>query len=120
MPDEAQTMICVCGGDYRPTGVLFGQATVFDSYYDTVLKKDITSYRGQEKAGKNFRSKDHPEGLVMLNDNKKLMKEMKNISRHKEDYKAANNPGYKPGQKQYDSTRPDYYGRKSRMYFYNK
>lgn len=45
---------------------------------------------------KSHRSKSHPMGIYDIRDDHKHMKEMADIARHREEYKAANRPGYKP------------------------
>ena len=115
---EMHSMVCRCGWSFRPIGALFGSQPVFDSYYDPVLKKHLTSYREQEREGRKFRSKDHPEGLMPLNDNKKFVREMKYVAKHKIEYKMANNPGYKPGHKgSWDPDRPDKHTVGKKCYF---
>lgn len=111
------SMLCVCGGSYRPDGALFGSAAVFDAYFDPTLKKYVSSYREQEKEGRKFKTPEHPDGLTLINDNKKFIREMKYVKKHKEDYKAATSPGYKPGDKYYNPNRPDAM-RPRKLYFY--
>lgn len=94
---EIETMICGCGGDYRPDGALFGQAAIFDSYFDSRFGKEVTSYRQQEKEGKAWKTAEHPDGLMLINDDKKFMKECRHLKKHKEEYRVANMPYYKGG-----------------------
>ena len=70
---------------------------------------------------KAHRSKSHPDGLYNIRDDKKFMKEMSDIQRNREMYKASVMPGYKPktereleqlkrhgGEHAFDRNRPGY------------
>lgn len=71
----------------------------FMPYYDTTLRSWITSWNEAEKKGLEHRSPSHPEGLRMIQNDRAHINELKNIRRHKEDYKQAEygDFGYKPG-----------------------
>ena len=86
---EMDSMACFCGGTFRPDGALFGEQPIFEPYYDRVLGKYVTSYREQEKEAVNHRSKSHPDGLRLVQWDRKQINEYKNIHRHKRDYSKA-------------------------------
>ena len=71
---------------------------------------------------KAHRSKSHPQGLYNVRDDKKFLNEMANIQRHREDYKAKSQPGYKPrtqreierqGERVYNPENPDSSGKRT-------
>lgn len=81
-----ESMICKCGGDYRPEGVNYkNQVSKFEPHYCPTLKKYLTSWSHQEKEARKFRSKEHPEGFVLVQDNKKFLKQCKEIVKNKEE-----------------------------------
>ena len=93
----------------------------FEPYYDRVLGATVTSQRQKEKLMKAHRSKAHPMGLYDVRDDKKFLKEMEHIQRHREEYKASTMPGYRPktareieeikrrgGERAFDRNRPDF------------
>ena len=116
---EIDSMVCTCGGEFRPDGALFGQAAVFHPYYDRVLRSYVSSYRQQERLAHAHRSNAHPEGLTIINDDHKFRAECRNIARHKEDYKASMYPGYRPGDKgRYRDLKPDAHHHIGRIFSY--
>ncbi len=115
------SMICECGGEFKPDGMLFGEQPIFEPYYDRVLRCRVSSYKEQERLAVAHRSKSHPEGLRLVQWDRKYINELKNIHRHKEDYKAASYPGYKPGDKgAYKPECPDAHHHSERIFSYNK
>lgn len=80
---------CVCGGTYIHVSTVHSVPVVFDSYYDPSVGKYLSSYREQERVGRAYRTPQHPEGLSLVNDNKKFLAEMRNIRRHRLDYIKA-------------------------------
>lgn len=83
---EMSSMVCTCGGDYRPNDMLVMQQPVFDAHLCPVTGKYLTSYSQQEKAGREYCTPQHPTGLRLVNDNKKFLQDCKNIHRHRIDY----------------------------------
>lgn len=59
MPKNHNSMICKCGGEYRPDGAIFGQASMFEPHFDPTVGKYLTSWREKEKEGKKH-------GLVLI------------------------------------------------------
>ena len=118
---------CDCGGTYRKYDL---QAVhVFEPYYDRTLRSVVTSERDKEKKARSLRNYSHPEGLYNVRDDKKFMKEMAYIQKHREEYKSTLHKGYKPrtqgeiekrGEKAYDPSRPDIDRFKSRIYSYSR
>lgn len=83
---EMKSMLCKCGGDFRADGMLFKtHVSRFEPHYCPTLKKYLTSWAHQEREAKKFRSPRHPEGLVLANDNKKLIKKCKEIVKNREE-----------------------------------
>lgn len=105
-PNSSMTsMLCECGGDMKALGTMFGNnLREFVPYYDTVLRSTVTSFRDQDKKMARHKTPSHPEGLVRFSDDHKQMAECRNIRRNKEDWKKANWPGYRIGEKKYDPT----------------
>ena len=119
----SETIKCQCSGEYYlvPEGSLFGEAPLFEPYYDSVLRCYVSSYREQEKLAVTHRSEAHPDGLRLVNWDRKQINEYKNISKHKEDYKASQYPGYRPGDKgAYKAERPDAHHHRGRVFSYSK
>ena len=93
----------------------------FEPYYDRVLRTEITSQRQKESLMKAHKSKSHPQGLYDVRDDKRFLKEMADIQKHREEYKSATMNGYKPktereledirrrygGERAFDPSRPD-------------
>src|SRR3990167_6017506 len=98
---QIDSMVCECGGDFRPDGSLFGQAAIFEPHYCPVLRTYLTSYSQQEKLAVEHRSPSHPEGLRLQQWDRKQVKEYKNMAKNKEDYKRQEygKHGYKTGSK---------------------
>lgn len=106
---------CSCGGTFKKYDVnLFVHA--FEPYYDRTLRSTVVSERDREKKMKKVKNYSHPEGLYNVRDDKKFMKEMAHIQKHREQYKEATHPGYKArtqreiekyGEKSFDQNRPD-------------
>lgn len=85
-PKARDTMICVCGGSYKPDGAKFQTfVSKFSPGYCPTLKQMVYSFSDQEKKAKKFRSPAHPMGFVMANDNKRFIKECKNMVKNRED-----------------------------------
>ena len=91
-PDEFRGMLCECGGDYRPQGQMFGQAPIFDAYFNRVLGQECSSYHDEDKKIKQFnkqvtsgdpkfKCRSHPEGVSYAND-QGWFKEAKKDSKH--------------------------------------
>lgn len=59
---------------------------VFDAYFDPTVGKYLTSYKQQEREGRKYVTPQHPKGLSLVNENKKFMREMAYIRKHKLDY----------------------------------
>lgn len=56
---------------------------VFDPYYDTNFRKEVSSYHEQEKAMKKF-NREHPkEAMQPINDKRKFIQECKTIARER-------------------------------------
>ena len=68
----------------------------FEPYYDRTLRSMVYSERDKEKKMRSFKNESHPQGLYNVRDDKKFLKEMNYIQKHREEYKALTNPGYKP------------------------
>ena len=113
---DMSSMLCFCGGSFSPDGALFGEAAIFEPYYDRILGSWVSSYGDQERKAVSHRSPSHPEGLRLVQWDRKQINEYKNIHKHKEDYKASQYEGYKPGQKTYNPDRPDAHGHRP-VYF---
>lgn len=122
--DQMDSMLCECGGQYRPNAKPMVDG-YFEPYYDRVLRSVVTSEHDKERKMRRFKSAGHPNGLYNVRDDKKFMKEMAYIQRHREEYKATQQPGYKPrsyneiqrqGEHAYDAKRPNRYSR-PRTYF---
>lgn len=94
---QIDTMLCECGGDYRPGGIMFAKRYEFMSFYDPVLRTEVTSFNHQDKEMKKHRSYSHPEGLMRFSDDKKFQAECKYMHKHREEYKRATRQGYRPG-----------------------
>lgn len=104
-------------------------AHVFEPYYDRTLRSVICSEKDREKKMRKFKNYSHPEGLYNVRDDKKFMKEMAYIQKHREEYKAQTHPGYKArtqreiekqGERSYDQNRPDRDSFKRRIYSYSR
>ena len=93
----------------------------FEPYYDRVLQATVTSQRQKEKLMKAHRSKSHPEGIYDIRDDKKFLKEMDYIQKHREEFRASTQQGYRPktereldyikrhgGERVFNRERPDY------------
>ena len=83
------SMVCKCGGDFKPEDVMPYRPSNFVPYYDRVLRSWVSSYSDQEKKAVAHRSPSHPEGLRLVNWDRKQINEYKNIHRHKKDYNKA-------------------------------
>lgn len=78
----------------------------FEPYYDRVLGSWVSSWSDAEKKGLAHRSPSHPEGLRMIQGDRKYIKELKTIKKYKEDVKKSEWDGYKTGDKiHYDEAR---------------
>lgn len=109
------SFICPCGGDMKRTHY-FEKGKDFEPYHDRILGGMVVSYRDKEKKMKRVKNEAHPKGVVSVLDDKKFMREMAYIQKHREEYKAMTMPGYKPrtqkeieryGERRYDPNRPD-------------
>lgn len=58
----------------------------FVPYYDPVLRCEVTSWADAERKAIAHRSASHPDGLRLVQWDRKQINEYKNIARHKEDY----------------------------------
>lgn len=121
---EMYSFVCECGG-YMRLATSINVPGAFDPYYDRVLGSWVTSEADKYKKMKKHKSESHPHGLYNVRDDKKFMAEMKNIQKHREDYKAVTHPGYKPrtkseierqGERSFDANRPDRDSYKRRVY----
>lgn len=80
------SFICQCGGQYRLYDTSLGSPQEFEPHYAPELKQMVYSWKDAEKKAKAYRTPDHPNGLVLTNDNKRFLSEMKHIRRNREDY----------------------------------
>lgn len=100
---ELDSMVCKCGGDYRPSDFTVMQAVPFDAGWCPTLRQYVSSYSDQEKKALAFRSVDHPKGFVMLNNNRKAINQAKSDYKNREEIKkeiyAKKGLNYKPGSK---------------------
>lgn len=77
-----------CLGSLAPWG---GQHSLkpgenFEKGYCPTLKKEVYSWKQQEREARKFRSKDHPKGFVFTQDNKKFLKKLKDVRNNKPDF----------------------------------
>lgn len=114
---ELNSMACACGGSFTLYSGPKMQLSNFQPYFCPTLKQMVYSWKDAEKKAREHRSYAHPEGFTLIQENKKWLNELKYIRKHKEDYKAATQPGYKPGQKHYDDQAPDRHRAGRRKYF---
>lgn len=77
---------CECGGSFIHSDRALLQPIVFDAYYDPTIGKHLSSYKQQEIEGRKHITPQHPNGLSLVNENKKFLKEMRNIRKHRLDY----------------------------------
>ena len=84
-----ESFLCSCGGNMRLKSNLPRTSVPFNAGWCDTLKCEVTSWKDQERKAANHRSRSHPQGFTMIQDNKKWVAELKNIRRHKEDYKRA-------------------------------
>jgi len=83
---QMKSMICLCGGEFRPDGLCYTtRVSKFEPHFCPTLHKWLTSWKHQEQEAKKFRSPRHPEGFVMLQDNKKYLNECKKTVKNRED-----------------------------------
>lgn len=86
MPESAH--VCSCGKecwiDFRSEFEI--NHSSFDPYYDPVLRSVVTSLADQEKKMKEHKSYSHPQGLVAIQDDKKFLKECRDIRANRLDY----------------------------------
>lgn len=115
--DQMDSMQCECGGQFRPNQIPNVDGH-FEPYYDRVLRTEVRSERQKERLVKKFKSNGHPDGLYNVRDDKKFMREMAYIQKHREEYKSISQPGYKPrteseiqrqGEHAHDEKRPNRY-----------
>jgi len=120
--ETMESFICSCGGQMRLATELAMTSRPFDAGWDDTLKCEVTSWKDQEKKAAAYRSKAHPMGFQMLNDNKKFLNELKNIRKYKGDYLKATLPGFKTKhmEKAYDKNRPDSHNTGRRIYSHSK
>lgn len=85
VPRNPNTMLCICGGEFRANVNIGVPATTFEPHFCPTLRQHVTSWKDQEKKAKAFRSADHPEGFVLLQDNKKYIRQLKQTHKNRED-----------------------------------
>jgi hypothetical protein len=110
-----RSMLCACGGSFK----LLKEPHIkpaFEPYYDRVLEAHVSSYSDREKKMNKLSNYSHPKGVVSVRDNKKFMREMAYIQKHREEYKEKIMPGYKArtereiekqGERRYDPNSPN-------------
>ena len=91
----------------------------FEPHFDHAIGQWVTSYSDKEKKGKQFRSDKHPNGFVMLNDNKAQLKSFKSDLKNREEIiaetYAKDGIKYPKGQKVYwDKTRRGFVSQRTR------
>ena len=98
-----------CDGNMKLLSGMANLPTPFNAGWDGTLKCHVSSWSDQEKKARNHRSKAHPEGFIMIQDDKKRMKELRDIRKNRGDYLKATLPGYRHGEekKRYDENCPD-------------
>lgn len=100
---ELNSMVCRCGGDFRPVGECFQRSPIFDEGYCPTLRQYVYSYSDQEKKAAAFRSPDHPKGFSILNSNRKAINQAKSDYKNREEIKkeiyAKKGLKYKVGSK---------------------
>ena len=94
----------------------------FNAGWCDTLKCYVTSWKDQETKAKNHRSRSHPNGFSMIQDDKKFLNELKQQRKYKEDILKSIRPGYKFGEakKKYDENRPDIHRSGRRIFSYSK
>lgn len=79
-------MLCPCGGQFKGQGnVISMRGTRFEPHFCHTIKQWVGSWSDQEKKAKAFRSPQHPEGFVLVQDNKRFLKECKDTVKNRED-----------------------------------
>ena len=119
---EMESFSCECGGQMR---LITGSANLsrpFNAGWCDTLKCEVTSWKDQETKAKNHKSRSHPNGFSMIQDDKKWLGELKNIRKYKGDYMKAELPGFKTKhmKKVYDAKRPDIHDTGRKLYSYPK
>lgn len=111
-----------CGGQMRLFSNVPRLSPQFNAGWCDTLKCEVTSWKDQEKKALEHRSRSHPRGFAMVQDNKKWLKELKNIRNYKEDYLKTERPGYKFGEAKlkYDKNRPDIHRSGKSVYSFSK
>ena len=92
--EELDSMVCKCGGDFRPDGMLFSHASTFEPHWCPTTKQYITSWREKEKVGKRH-------GLVVTPPEhiRQWKKERKQNEDLKQQIFRKDGMSYKPGSK---------------------
>jgi hypothetical protein len=120
--ETMESFVCECGGTMRLIRGVAMTPPPFNSGWCDTLKCEVTSWKDQAKKAREHRSRSHPQGFVFAQDDKRWLKELKNIRRYKGDYMKSELPGFHTSEikKPYNSERPDIHRTGKRVYSFAK
>lgn len=78
MPCNHNSMLCSCGGAFKPDGQVFSPQTSFEPYFDETLKTRVSSWNQAERLGKK-------KGLRLTNDRRSWINKCKKTLENRED-----------------------------------
>jgi len=115
---EMDSFACECGGQMRLITPVAHLSRPFNAGWCDTLKCEVTSWKDQETKAKNHRSKAHPHGFSMIQDDRKFVNELKKQRENKEDILKKERPGYGFGEskKRYIADKPDIYRTGKKVY----